>query len=255
MTFALLTAAAPALAAGPFDGTWKADIKASQPSKKPNTLMIRDGIYTCSCTPPITVPADGAFHAVTGHPYFDEISVTIVDASTMRNARRKDGKLMGTATMHLAADGLTAKTTYEDLSATNGVPVTGSAVEERAAPAPAGSHALSGSWRATNIGESSDSGLLFTIVTKGDVVHYSTPTGAQFSATIGGPAAAVTGDAGWTSAAVTRLGPNILAETDGLKGKPVDTMVMTVSPDGKKITLQMTDLVSGKVGTYVAMKQ
>ena len=81
---ALLVAATPALAADRFDGTWKGDVASATVTGKPDTLLLKNGMYTCSsCTPAYTIKADGAFHAVKGKSYWDETSVAIVDDHTV----------------------------------------------------------------------------------------------------------------------------------------------------------------------------
>ena len=73
-------AAAPAAAANGIDGTWKADLASVQIDQKPDQLLLKAGQYSCAtCTPPLTVAADGAFHAVTGRPYADQMSVKVDD--------------------------------------------------------------------------------------------------------------------------------------------------------------------------------
>jgi membrane protein involved in colicin uptake len=59
-------AAAPAAAeAGAIDGTWKADLASVQIEQKPDQLLLQNGQFSCAtCTPPLTVAADGAMHAV-----------------------------------------------------------------------------------------------------------------------------------------------------------------------------------------------
>lgn len=254
----LAMVSAPVLAESVFDGTWKGDVKTGEPSKKPSTTVLKDGVYSCStCVPAIKVAADGAFHAVAGSPYYDAMAVTVVDARTVKQATRKAGKTVGETTGVVSADGQTIAYSYNDMSAPNGVAVTGKGVEKRVAPAPKGAHASSGSWVATTTGtEVSDSGLLFTMaVASDDTVNFSMPTGVAYTVKVGGPEAPVTGDPGWTSVSIKRTGPATLLETDYRAGKPITTLAMTVSPDGKRMTLVIDDLLRTKRSTFYAMKQ
>jgi len=253
---ATLLFASPVAAQSVFDGTWKGDIAASQLSTKPSVFAITKGRYTCStCKPVLDVLADGAFHPVAGNPYYDEMSVTIVDPVTIKRAGRKGGKPAGSSTVTVSADGKTLSNAFTDMTAANGVPVTGTDRSERVAAGPAGSHATSGSWRATNSGDISDSGLTFAMAVEGKSVKYSSPTGVTYTATIGGPAAPVTGDPGWTSATVTQPSPNTLVETDFHDGKTLAIYTMTVSPDGKTMTTKVDDIKYGKKSTLIATKQ
>jgi hypothetical protein len=246
----------PAAAQSVFDGTWKGDVAASQLSTKPSIFAVSGGKYTCAtCKPTISIPADGAFHAVSDSPYYDEVAVAVVDPATLKRSARKGGKLVGETTMTLSTDGKTMTSAFSDTSADNGTPVTGTQVSERVAPAPAGAHALSGSWRATNSAQVSDSGLTFTFKQTGKTLSYSSPTGISYTATIGGEAAPVTGDPGWTWVKLKQSGANTLVETDLYRGKPIGVYTMTVSADGKTMTTQANDLKFGKKSTLVATKQ
>ena len=81
---AALMIATPALAEGPFDGTWKVDVASAKLSTKPDLWLIKNGVYTCStCIPMIKTPADGKPHAVPGHDYFDTMTVTVVDPTSV----------------------------------------------------------------------------------------------------------------------------------------------------------------------------
>lgn len=252
----LMAAAAPLHAESLFTGTWKGDMKASQPSTKPSVLLLKGGTFTCStCKPVITVPADGAFHAVKGNPYFDEMMVQVVDPMTVKRSTKKAGKVMGESTVTISADGKTMTSTFNDTSADNGVAVTGTGVNTRVAAGPAGAHAISGSWRQTTDGQVSENGMIFTMAQDGKTVKYATPTGVSYSAVIGGPAGAVAGDPGWTSAALKQPKPDTLVETDMHDGKTVAIYTMKVSPDGKTMMVDVNDVKFGTTAHYVARKQ
>ena len=84
-------AAAPAAASGDaISGTWKADLASVQMDQKPDQLLLKDGQFSCAtCTPPLTIAADGAFHAVTGRPYADSILVKVDDDRNVTRTGRK----------------------------------------------------------------------------------------------------------------------------------------------------------------------
>lgn len=251
----LVTVASP-VAAGPFDGTWKDDVASVQPSNKPNVRAIVGGVFTCStCIPPIKIPADGAFHPVTGNPYFDAYSATVVNATTVKTAARKAGKVIGEQTSTLADGGKTLTTSFTDRSASNGVAVTGTTVEARVAAGPAGSHATSGSWVGTNKNKVSDNGTTYTFTSTGDTVSLKLATGAAYTAKIDGPQAPVTGDPGWTAVTLKRGGPNTLIETDYRDGKPLSRLTMTVSADGKSLRTVVVDLRRDRTTIITATKQ
>ena len=59
-----------------FDGTWKFELSTAQFPKKPDVYLLQDGMYSCKTSVP---PADGQDQKVSAYPYFDTISVKIVD--------------------------------------------------------------------------------------------------------------------------------------------------------------------------------
>ena len=88
------------------DGTWKADLSTVQIDSKPDVFLVKDGKYSCStCTPPLTLAADGAFHPVTGRPYADQMSVKVVDDHTVTRTAQKGGKETGSSTMKVTLRG------------------------------------------------------------------------------------------------------------------------------------------------------
>jgi len=48
---------------------------------------------------------------------------------------------------------------------------------------------------------------------------------------------------------------NTLHETDYLDGKVIGKYVMTISPDGKKMTMDVNDIKYGKTSTLIAYRQ
>lgn len=249
-------AAAPALAQSGFDGTWKADLSTLQMPQKPDVLLVKAGVYTCaSCVPKIEVPADKADHAVTGHPYFDQIAVRIVDDRTIRVAQRLKGKLMFLGESKVSPDGKILAFAFRDTSSPVGKVVVGHGTEHRVGPAPAGAHAVSGAWRADKVEGVSDAGLLVTFKTAGDTVHMTTPTGQSYDARFGGPAVPIQGDTARTMAAVKRLSATSIQETDTRAGAIVAVTTMTLAPGGRSMTIVWDDRVQGTVQSYKATKQ
>ena len=79
------------MAQSAFEGTWKVDINKVKASNKPLVVTLKGDEYTCNCTPPIKIKADGADHPVTGHLSFDSDSVKIVDDHTIVDTVKKAG--------------------------------------------------------------------------------------------------------------------------------------------------------------------
>jgi hypothetical protein len=86
LLFGLLIAvvvSVPAIAQNAFDGMWKFNLNDAQFPKKPSVFLLQDGMYHCSCVPAIDVKADGQDQPVEGHPYFDSVSIKVVDDRTI----------------------------------------------------------------------------------------------------------------------------------------------------------------------------
>lgn len=254
--FGVLVISLSANAQSPFDGTWKIDVNKVDFSKKPDVYLLKDHMYSCqSCTPPYTINADGTDQAVTGHPYFDTVAITVVNDHQMKEVDKKKGKIVGRSTMTVSSDGKTATFEFSDQSSPNGgAPVTGKGQLQLVEPGPAASHAVSGSWRVVKIDNMSDNGLILTFKTAGDHVTMKNPTGQSYTAQFGGPDAPMKGDPGVTSVSVKRTG-NTLEETDKRNGKVIGVMKLTVQGDGKTAKGSYTDTQQNRTNSFVLAKQ
>ena len=243
--------AAPAASADAINGTWKTDMSTFQLDAKPDQYLLKGGQFSCqTCTPPFTIAADGAFHAV-NRPYQDHISVKVDDDHDVTRTDQKGGKTVGSAKYSVSSDGNALTVSFNDM--TGSKPVTGSYTETRSAPAPAGAHAISGSWKQQNAAKVSDTGLTVTFNLTGDTLHMSTPTGQSYDAKIGGGAVPVKGDIGGTMASLARSGDS-LVETDTRGGKVISVTTMTPGADGK-LHVVNEDKQSGSTAKFDMTKQ
>jgi len=97
--------------------------------------------------------------------------------------------------------------------------------------------------------------LVFSFKTSaGQTINYSTPTGQSYEAKIDGKEAPYRGDPGTTSVSLKRIG-NSLVETDYRNGKVISVALMSVSADGKTLTIDVDDKLNGTKATYTAEKQ
>jgi hypothetical protein len=245
-----------ALADGPFDGTWKVDMSKVQMPKKPDVLVLKDGMYECkTCVPPVNIKADGQDHAITGHPYLDSIAVQVVDAHTIKETDKKGGKVVATSTTTVAADGKTAHFEFSDSSNTNSAPVTGNGELKQVAAGPAGSHAISGSWVTANIADMSDNGTSFTYKEDGGMLTMTAPTGQSYAAKMDGTETPYKGDPGIDSVTVKKNGKMSMVETDKRAGKVVGVLTSTVAADGKTMDVHFDDKLRNRTMSFVAVKQ
>src|SRR5271165_4014615 len=231
-----------ALAQSAFDGTWKVDMSKAQLPKKPDVYLLQAEMFHCkTCVPPIDIKADGQDQKVTGHPYYDSMSIKIVDDLSIEETDKKDGKTVATSKWTVSADGNTLIVEFSDSSDTNAAPVTGKGESIRVAKGPANSHAISGSWRASKVENLSDNALLVTLKLEGDTLSMNSPTGQSYTAKLDGTDAPYKGDPGITSVSVKRMGKNSFEETDKRDGKVISVAKITVAPDGKSMTIAVAD--------------
>jgi hypothetical protein len=245
------------LAQKSFVGTWKGDISNNiQLPDKPVRSQLARGVYRCyTCAPPYTVMADGRDHRVIGHPYFDTAAIRVVDDNTIEETDKKAGKTVTVGVTKVASDGKTETYESTDSSNSNGAPVKVKVVSARVAKGPAGSHAISGSWRATKVESVSDNGLLVTYAMEGAKLKMTSPTGQSYSAPLDGTDSPYMGDPGQSSVALKRIDDNTIDETDYRDGKVIGTEHMTVSANGKTMTVAWKDLLHDSKGSFTNVKQ
>jgi hypothetical protein len=252
----LLTLPALASAQSSLDGTWKIDLGNAQLTKKPDVYLLQHGVYECkTCVPPIRVKADGAQHKVSGHPYYDQISIKVLDERSIVMTRSRAGSITSTEKTTIADDGKTASSEFSDSSATNSAPVTGKTEMTRVSKGPAGSHSISGAWRITKFADVSENALTFSYATKDDVLSMTTPTGQSFAAKMDGTVAAYGGDPGITDVSIHRIDKHTFQETDKRGAKVVSVTRMSVASDGATIKMVVHDTVHGTTTALLAQKQ
>jgi hypothetical protein len=251
-----LVVSVPAIAQNAFDGTWKFNLNDAQFPKKPDVYLLQDGMYHCkTCVPPIDVKADGQDQPVAGHPYFDSVSIKVVDERTIEEVDKKNGKTVATSKTVVSQDGKAANFEFTDSSNTNADPVTGKGTVTQVAKGPAGSHAVSGSWVTSKLETVSDNGLTVTFKVEGDSLSMTNLTGQSYVAKLDGTDSPYKGDPGTTSVSVKSMGKNTIEETDKRDGKVISVARMTVGSDGKTMTIKVEDKLHGSNGQYTATKQ
>ena len=245
-----------AMAQSPIDGTWKIDMNQVHLPTKSDVFMLKDGVFHCrTCVPPFAVKADGVDHPVSGHPYFDTVAMTVVDEHTVKETDKKNGKVVATTTTTVAPDGQTASFQFSDSSDSQGAPVTGKGTLTRTAKRPAGSHPLSGSWRAASYQSLSDNAIHMTFKEEGDSLSMHSPTGQSYTARLDGTDAPYRGDPGVTSVSVRKSGPRGFVETDKRDGKTISVARMTIHPDGKVMDVAIDNTLRGSHMSFAAVKQ
>ena len=221
--FAILAVAAvPAIAQSQFDGTWRLEPARAQFSPRTFDISLRDGVYSChTCRPAWTVQADGAFHPVSGHDDYDEVSVSVLDQGAVTFTRKLGGRWVYQATDHLSEDGKFLVFAVTELSGA-GKPMSATGAWVRVAPRPLNSHPITGTWRELAPDVLSENVWTFTIRTKGKLFSMTFGTGESLIAPFGGVPAKVKGDPSGTLVSVKRLSDTSFEETDRRNGAVVE---------------------------------
>ena len=257
VVFAALSMPVLTKAQAAFDGTWKIDMNKVDFSPKPDAFLLQSGMYECkTCAPPYTIKADGTDQSVSGHPYFDSVAIKVVNDHQIQETDKKAGKVVSTSTSTVSTDGSTLMFEFSDSSNTNGgPPVTGKGESTRTAKGPAGSHAISGSWRATKIESMSDNATVWMYKVSGDQITMTSRTGQTYTAKLNGTDAPMKGDPGVTSVSVKMMGKDTLEETDKRDGKVIGVFKMTVGADGKSAKASFDDKLQDRTTEFEAKKQ
>jgi hypothetical protein len=249
-----LLASTTLFAQSPFDGTWITKLDTAKFPTKPDQFSLNKNMYEClTCVPKVAVKADGTDQTVTGHPYYNTIAVHVENASAVEIIEKKDGKVMFTDTATVSADGNTLNDKFTDTTGTQ--PVTGEVTSTRVKPGPAGSHALSGSWRTSKVDNISNNGLTVTYQGTAEGLKMSDPNGNSYDAKFDGKEYPIQGDPGSTMVSLKRIGDDTIEESDKRDGKLVGVSRMTVSKDGKSIQVEYTDKPHETKTTFTMEKQ
>jgi hypothetical protein len=238
----------------PFDGTWKTDMAASKLSHKPYVFAVKDGMYDCeSCAPKISVKADGQDEPVTGQPY-DTLAVKVPDPNTLQATGKKAGKPTFEQTRSLSQDGKTLTVATTRYPADGSQSFKTEAKFTRVSKGPAGSDAISGSWRVESVNEDT-AGLTTTWKESGNSLGMSTPTGEGWEAQFDGKEYPVKGTYANETVSLKKSGDRSVEVTYKRDGKVYSVNKITVSPDGKKMTTVSDNKWTGRVSTYIDEKQ
>lgn len=234
--FVLGMAMAVPATAGPFDGTWKANVGSAQLKTSARVWSISNGVYRCaSCTPPFSLSADGKPHSLPAGEGADAESVRVVDTRTVLMKMVKGDQTIATHTLVAMPDGKLLRVTSQEVGA-NGKVVTSQKVERRVAAGPKGSHAASGTWKDAKVERADAAILTITMKETDGVLHVKEGTGESYDARIGGPAVPIKGDREGAMVSLRRTAPMTIVETDTVKGKVVAvTTMVVVNPTTMKI--------------------
>ena len=237
----------PAWAAGPFDGTWKSQLDKAQMQSKPMEQSLKGGRYKCvgcDSNATIDVKAEAGDQPVTGTNDFDSAAVKVVDANTVKVVCKKNKQVALEAVDAVSPDGktLTRQMTMHPLQ---GAPVNGTLTFARAGAAPAGAHAVSGTWNIRSATNFSDAALTVTYRATADGMTMTAATGESYDAKFGGPEVPVKNDRSASTVSIKKIDANRFEETFKHAGKPVQINLITA--DGGKLKVVSTDAQQNKL--------
>ena len=235
----------------PFDGTWVIDTDKNRnyAAEKPIAFSLADGMFRDGDR---VVKADGADQKVPATGYWDTVSVCIVDEHTVEVTSKKAGKPMFTETDTVSPDGDTLTQVVKDT--TEAEAVTFESKFKRIAPAPPGSHALSGSWQIFEQSRSANSTIIaYKCTSQG--FSAETPLGEKFDAKFDGKFYLMEDDPARTMVAVKQIDANTVEMTNQRDGKIVFVVRLEVTPDGKAIHASSESKEDGSVKTWELHKK
>jgi hypothetical protein len=241
-----------AWAQSPFDGTWKVNATHAL-SQKPDTFVLQKGEYTCStCIPRIAVKADGNDQKVSGAKEYDSLAVKPVNDKAVQFTRKKDGKVVSESTDTVSPDGKTLTSEFKEYRS-QGQPFTGKYIMTRVSPGPAGSHAISGSWKAAKVEDVSENALTFTLKGTPDGLSMKSGTGESYDAKFDGKDYPLKGDRADRTISLKKVNDTTIEETVKQDGKPFAVNRITV--EGKTLKFLSKDPRRGTTTSFTADKQ
>jgi hypothetical protein len=245
---AVLLVPAASFAASAFDGSWTFSAQHIQLPKKPTVLVLNNGEFSCkTCLDPKPIKADGTEQKIKGDPNVDSGTITVVDANTVTGTYKLDGKTVDTVKMVVAADGKSM--VRDDTSQYGAAPTFYVERFTRIGAAPAGAHAISGSWRASKMISASGPGVVVTYGMTDDGFTMSS-NGQSYSAKFDDKTYPVKGDPTKTVVNLKKVSDTEVIESDSQKGAVVEVENMKVSADGKTIHVVDTQTHGNRVSHY-----
>lgn len=249
----LLLAPAASLAQSRFDGTWMINSDTAQLPQKPAVYLLAKGIFRCSgCVADVEIKADGRDQKVAETGYWDTVSVRIMDARSIEIIARKAGKPTFTEIDTISPDGSELTQVVKDT--TEAQTVTIETRNRRVETGPAGSHAISGSWRAYKTNRSRNGSIIKYKCAAGGF-SAETPLGERFDAKFDGKDYPVRDDPGHTTVSVKLLSPTTVEITQKRNGKVVGISHMSVAPGGNSIHVVFENKEANTTTTFEMQKQ
>jgi hypothetical protein len=101
----------------------------------------------------------------------------------------------------------------------------------------------------------SENGVTTTYKSNGDDLTMSTPAGEGYTAKLDGKDYPYKGSFSYDAVSLKRINDRTIEETDKLDGKATQVSKMSVSTDGKTLTVVSTYMPTNRTSTYISLKQ
>jgi hypothetical protein len=247
-----------ARAESPFDGRWKVDPAGTKWAGAGRAYLLKDRQWFCmNCAGVAPIAADGRPHAYRGAPReVDSLKVRILSDHHVQVEGLKGGRLFVRRDLVVSPDGATLTNEVDVAPLLPGAPPVKRRMElERVSAGPAGSHLISGTWRLVRMSAMSDDVATSIFHVEGDRIDWSTPAGVSYHAVFGGPPVPQIGDPDLVQVTVRRINDRQIVESDWKDGKLDQVFTLTVSEDGRRMTIAAENPHDGTVQTQIAYKQ
>lgn len=221
---------------------------------KPFIKSLQNGVYHCNCAPEINTKADGNDHKRIGSPYSDTVNVREINDHTIEVVSKKEGKVVRKSKDTASEEGSTLNTEWIEVLP-NGQQMNRADTWKRVPPAPAGSNKTSGSWQPVRMESASENMMTTDFKATTDGLGMADPLGDSYTAKFDGKDYSDEGDPGITSVSLKKVDDNTVEETDKRDGKIISVMRMTVSSDGKTMTVDIEDKLRDTTENWTAHKQ
>jgi hypothetical protein len=242
-------------AANPFEGTWRIDLGKSELHMKPTKFELMNGVFSCpDCQVPTpSIKADGTDQKLTGTDFADTESVKVIDARTVDLTLKKSGRTVEVMRLIASEDGTHRTVRFTGYPPNGSAPVIQEMTEVLAEKGPAGSHAISGTWRNQKMANVSAN---FTITFKEvpDGLSMSESTGTSFTAKFDGNDYSVSGSPTVEMVSLKRIDDHTIDVTFKHDGKVASVDRITIGTDGKTGTFTGERKPSGETIRYGMVK-
>jgi hypothetical protein len=203
-------------------------------------LQLAHGEYECkTCEPPYKLKADGHDQPITGIPFFDTMSIAIVDDRTITKTGKKGGKITVDSKVTIAVDGA-SKTEVQTILGMAPRPIELTIKSYRIGARVPGSHLISGKWQRTEVDVTNHAEDTLFKVSDG-ALSMSDMMGRSFTAKFDGTPAPYQGSDEFNGVSLKLIDDRTIEESDLHDGKVVKISRWTLAADGQTIHARFDD--------------